>query len=103
MLAGAVTISIPVIFRCHFYPATSILSQKRSEGALKPFSRPFFTFFCYEVQPPLASASPQLENGGLQVHRTKKIRFKYTERDWHRKKFAIAMGLELDWNRKKIG
>ena len=24
----------------------------------------------------------------VQVHRTKKIRFKYTERDWHRKKFA---------------
>ena len=45
--------------------AFSILSQKRSEGALKPFSRPFLYYFCYGVQPPLAGASPQSENGGL--------------------------------------
>ena len=31
---------------------------------MKPFSRPSY-FFCYEVQAPLASASPQSENGGL--------------------------------------
>ena len=50
-------------FQAEMFPDFCTLKSALRE--VETVFSPVLLFFCYEVQPPLASASPQSENGGL--------------------------------------